>query len=110
MDPRRGSWETEGSGGAGGQRPDPQPSAAGGASATHTTLQVSHLLTVCNSCLCCVPHRNPEDLSRMLRVVHGSEVTLNESLGSALVSGLAEEGRIKDIKVVLQKVGMLEEV
>lgn len=46
----------------------------------------------------------------MLRVVHGSEVTLNESLGSALVSGLAEEGRIKDIKVVLQKVGMLEEV
>lgn len=48
-------------------------------------------------------YKNPEDLSRMLRVVHGSEVTLNESLGSALVSGLAEEGRIKDIKVVLQK-------
>jgi hypothetical protein len=49
-------------------------------------------------------HRNPEDLSRVMQVVQRSEVTLNEGLGSALVSGLAEEGRVADMRRVLQQV------
>jgi pentatricopeptide repeat protein len=48
-------------------------------------------------------HRNPEDLSRVMQVVQRSEVTLNEGLGSALVSGLAEEGRVADMRRVLQQ-------
>ena len=37
-------------------------------------------------------------------MVQRSEVTLNESLGSALVSSLAEEGRVADMRRVLQQV------
>ena len=40
----------------------------------------------------------------MMQVVQRSEVTLNEGLGSALVSGLAEEGRVADMRRVLQQV------
>ena len=43
-------------------------------------------------------------LSRVLQVVERSEVKLTESLGSALVSGLAEVGRVADIRRVMRKV------
>lgn len=51
-------------------------------------------------------YRNHSDLSRVLRVVQRSKVPLNESLGSALVSGLAEAGRVTDVKSVVQQVCM----
>lgn len=50
--------------------------------------------------------RNSEDLRRVLQVVQRSQVTLNESVGSALVSCLAEGERVADIKPVLQQVNV----
>ena len=49
-------------------------------------------------------YRNPDDLCRILQVVERSKVTLNESLGSALVSSLAEAGRVADVKRVVEQV------
>ena len=48
--------------------------------------------------------RNPDDLSRVLHVVQRSQLPVSESLGSALVSGLAKGGRVDDVKMVVQQV------
>ena len=48
--------------------------------------------------------RNSDDLSRVLELVQISKVSLDESLGSGLVSSLAEEGRIANIREVVQQV------
>ena len=56
------------------------------------------MLTVASGC------RDSQGLSRILEVVQRSDLGLDEGLGSALVSGLAEDGRITDIRAVLQQV------
>ena len=48
--------------------------------------------------------RNPDDLSRVLELVQRSKFTLDKSLGSALVSSLAEEGRIANVREVVEQV------
>lgn len=65
-----------------------------------TTPPIEVCLLSCGLC------RNSEDLSRVLQVIQRSQVTLNESVGSALVSSLAEGERVADIKPVLQQVSL----
>ena len=47
--------------------------------------------------------RNSDGLSRVLEVVRRSKVTLDESLGSALVSSLAEGGRVSEVREVVHQ-------
>lgn len=101
-----GDWgAAENSRGSGGPRSDPRPWAPREAAAPNKTPEVTTPPTeVCLfSCGLC---RNSEDLSRVLQVIQRSKVTLNESVGSALVSSLAEGERVADIKPVLQQVSL----
>jgi pentatricopeptide repeat protein len=48
-------------------------------------------------------HRNRDDLSRVLEVVRRSGITLDEGLGSALVSSLAERGRVDEVREMVEQ-------
>ena len=107
MDPG-GDWGTaENSRGSGGPRSDPRSWAPREAAASNKTPEVTTPPPTGVCLLSCVSCRNSEDLSRVLQVVQRSQVTLNESVGSALVSSLAEGERVADIKPVLQQVSLI---